>query len=185
MTRRHWVIVALVLSLGVNLGLVGAAWLRHRAPGREAPQFDPGAEPGLRLADRLELEGGTRERFLALQRELVETARELRPRIARLERELRVELVAERPERQRIDSVRDQLGQASQELDRAFVENVLATREVLDGDAERAYLRFVERFPSARRALGSDRDSRRRLESWRNRRDAPPPGPGDREPPQR
>ena len=167
--KRGLLVLALVLSVGMNLGLLGAAVVRHRrfdhgdwerdrfrdrfrdgVPGR----FD---DPGARLADRLRLEGDVRQRFLARQSELAGKARELRPRIADLERELRRELVAAEPDRERVAAIPGELAAAQSELERAFAESVLATREVLDGDAERDYLKFVERFPGARRPFAEGR----------------------------
>ena len=176
--KRFWLVLALVLSLGVNLGLVGAAFLRQRAADRFARELGPGGDPGVRLADRLELEGDVRVRFLAQQRELAEAVRELRPRVGRLERQLRHDLIARSPERARVEATQRELAEASQELERAFVENVLATREILDGRAERDYLRFVERFPGARRAFGADREPRRPFGGPRDRpRGFPEGGP--------
>jgi hypothetical protein len=178
--RRGWLVLALILSLGVNFGLVGAALLRHHGGGRfgggegfergdfrermrermgaepREPRHDPLRDPGVRLADRFHLEGDVRERFLARQRELAEKVRELRPRIAGLERELREEIVAKNPDRARIEAIPAELAAATSELERAFAGSVLATRELLSGDAEREYLRFVEHFPGARRGRFDD-----------------------------
>jgi hypothetical protein len=165
----------------VNLGLVGAALLRHHGGGRFGgrPGFergdlgermrerigeerrDPFGAPGVRLAERLHLEGDVREGFLDRQRELSEKVRELRPRIAELERELRREIVAGNPDRARIAAIPAELAAATAELERAFAESVLETRELLHGDAERDYLRFVEHFPGARRGRPDGGEARR------------------------
>jgi len=170
--KRGLVVLALVLSVGINLGLVGFALVRHHGFGhrgahgerwRDIPREsgrDRFADPGARLADRLGLEGDVRERFLAGQRELAGRARELRPRIADLERELRRELIAPAPDRERVAAIPGELAAAQSELERAFAGSVLATREILDGDAERDYLRFVERFPGARRPFTEGRPPR-------------------------
>jgi hypothetical protein len=169
---RPWLVVGLVLSLGVNIGLVGSMLLRGRTEGRMARDFEPGGDPGVRLADRLALEGDVRERFLARQRRLAGEVRELRPRIGRLERELRHELVAREPDRARVEAVGRELAELTSAIDRAFVENVFDTREILDGRAEREFLRFIERFPGLRRAMS------REPRDFEPRR--PFPGPGDR-----
>lgn len=156
--RRSWLVLALLLSLGANVGLVGVAWLRLRAQAAppEAPRlFD--REPGTRLADRLGLEGDTRSRFLSLQRELGERLREIHPRLVRLERDLRGELVAPEPDPARVEALQRELAEATLALDRAFAASVLESRELLAGPKERAYLRFVERFPLR---PGFDRDPR-------------------------
>ncbi len=83
--RRNWLFLALLLSVGINCGLLGMGILRHRllAGSAASDRFDrfdhshraerPPGRQGARLADRLELAGEERERFLALQRELAET----------------------------------------------------------------------------------------------------------------
>lgn len=177
--KRFWVVLALVLSLGVNVGLIGAALLRERMIDRFQRELAPGGDPGLRLADRLELAGETRTRFLAQQRRLADAVRELRPKIGELERRLRRELVAPAPDRARVEEISRALGEATLALDRAFIDNVLATREILDGRAERDFLRFVERFPGARRALGGDRPPRRPFRGPQDRRGPPPGSPAD------
>jgi Spy/CpxP family protein refolding chaperone len=155
--KRSGLVLALLLSLGVNVGLLGAAFLRQRSLPRWHDARDAGHDPGERLAERLRLEGETRERFLAEQRGLAETVRELRPRIGRAEHAMRAELVARSPDRARIDSIREELAAARGELELAFAESVLRTREILEGRAESEYLRFVERFPGGRRGFADDR----------------------------
>ena len=161
--KRGLLVLALVLSVGVNLGLLGAAVMRHRRSDhgdwmhdrfRDRVREGEGGrfgDPGARLADRLHLEGDVRQRFLARQRELAAKARELRPRIGELERELRRELTSPEPDRERVAAIPGELAAAQSELERAFADSVLQTRELLDGEAEREYLRFVERFPGSRR----------------------------------
>lgn len=160
--KRSWLILALLLSLGVNVGLVGVALVRQRPfGGRIFDRPGPGWDPGARLADHLRLDGKERARFLEQQRQLAQAVRELRPRIARHERELRRELVAGNPDPARVEALQNEIADASRQLDRAFADNVLKTREILEGRAEREYLRFVERFPGARRHLLDPRDARR------------------------
>lgn len=146
--KRGWLVVALLASLGLNLGLVGVQIARARAVARwTGERGDPGGpEPGARLADRLSLEGGERERFLRLQRQLAEAVREERGQIGRLRHQLRGELIAPRPDRQRIDRLLADVAAHQEALDRAFADSVLESRQQLSGRALDAYLRFVERF---------------------------------------
>ncbi len=179
MNRRSLVGLALVLSIGVNVGFAATAFLRHRVIERIREGPPPGREPGEFLADRLDLDPATRARFLARQRELARTVRELRPRVGDLERDLRAELVSDAPDRARIASLQDDLAAVARELDRAFTDAVLDSREILDGPAERRYLRFVERFPGARRPFvdggpprppGADAPRGERLRDFLDRR---------------
>ncbi len=162
--RRNWLFLALLLSVGINCGLLGMGILRHRllagsaASDRSdhADRFDhshraerPPGRQGARLADRLELAGEERERFLALQRTLAETVHAGRLRIDEARQDMRRELISPQPDRVRIEALLAAIVREQETLDRALVENVLAARELLEGAAEREYLRFVERFGGA------------------------------------
>jgi hypothetical protein len=147
--KRGWLIVALLLSVGVNLGLVGVAVARRlglerweRAARGEAP---PPATLGRRLADRLGVPEERRDRFVEIQRELVERTFAERREVMRVRLELRRELLAPAPDRARIDELLAELGRREAALDRAFVDGVLASRETLDARELELYLRFLER----------------------------------------
>lgn len=148
--KRAWLGVALLLSIGFNLGLIGMQLLRDRA----AERRDRGErwserDVGERMARRLELAGEERERFLVLQRRLGRSVLEGRQRIHALRQELRDELVAPAPDRARIDALLTEIAAEQSAIDRAFTANVLESRAALGDEAERAYLRFVERFAGA------------------------------------
>ncbi len=184
--RRWWLVIALLASLGINLGLVGVVVARSRTAGdwdRGRPDLG-GPDPGARLADRLRLEGSERGRFLELQRRLAESVRGEREMIGRLRQELRAELIAPRPDRGRIDALVAQIAERQEALDRAFVENVLESRSELSGRALDAYLRFVERFAQPRPPGGGEPMRERSLGPRAQRRGPPPEeGPGGPAPP--
>lgn len=147
--RRNWIFLALLLSVGLNCGLVGMGLVRHRwASSMERGDRPPGRD-GARLADRLELEDGARESFMKLQRELAERVHKGRRQIDEFRHDLRRELTSSAPDRDRAEALLVAIGREQDALDRALVENVLAARELLDGPAEREYLRFIERFGGA------------------------------------
>ncbi|MCB9378930.1 MAG: periplasmic heavy metal sensor [Holophagales bacterium] len=149
--KRWWLVVALLLSLGVNLGLVGAQIARRRAVAAWAGERPPGGpEPGARLAERLRLDDAQREQFLAIQRRLIEGVRDQRRELGRLRRVLRDELIAPAPDRGRVDLLLGEIAERQQALDRAFVEHVLESRELLDGEQLERYLFFLERFTAQR-----------------------------------
>jgi len=149
--KRWWLVVALLLSLGVNLGLVGAAIVRQRAIAAWTGERPPGGpEPGARLAERLRLDDAQREQFLGIQRRLVERVRDERRELGRLRRVLRDELIAPEPDRDRIDRLVDEIAERQLALDRAFVDHVLESRELLDGEQLERYLFFLERFTAQR-----------------------------------
>lgn len=178
--RRSWLVVALLASLGLNLGLVGVQIARARAIARwTGDRGDPGGpDPGARLADRLSLQGGERERFLRLQQRLAEAVREERGQIGRLRHQLRAELIAQQPDRQRIDSLLADVAAHQVALDRAFADSVLESRQQLSGRALDAYLRFVERFAQPG-APGGREPLRDRAEGPRVPRRGPAPAPDE------
>lgn len=206
--RRWWVTLALLLSLGINLGLLAAVaagrWADRRqaaeeppppsldghgrelagdlggemivevpegeppgaaahgtgargtaAPGTHAPHRriaphgpdgPPGEPPLGRLADHLGLTGERRERFVALQRRFVRAHLEARGERARLGAALRQELMAEEPDPVRIDALIAGLGESYLASERATAEVVLASRNLLDDQQRRQYLRFLQRL---------------------------------------
>jgi hypothetical protein len=147
--KRGWLVVALLLSLGVNLGLVGVAVARRVAVERwERVRHGLEQPPegfGRRLADRLGVPAERRERFLAIQHGLIERTAAERRQVERARLELRRELLAARPDRARVDALLGELAERESALNRAFAASVLESREVLSGRELELYLRFVER----------------------------------------
>jgi len=180
--RRWGLVLALLLSLGVNVGILATLATQR---GREEataplpappPPFDrrPDDGPGARppgpggpqrrlqwLVEEMRLEGEERRRFLAIQRRFFATTREERRVLAELHRELRQELLAPEPRRARIDALVQQIGASYAKLEGAMAANVVDSRAVLDGEQERLFLEFVRRlragqgrrFPPGRRPL--------------------------------
>ena len=144
--KRNWILLALLLSVGVNCGLIGMAIARQRMLSVPTRDERPQGRDGARLADRLKLEADVRESFMKLQRELAERVHEGRRKIDVSRHDLRRELTSPAPDRARVEELLAAIGREQDALDRALVENVFAARELLDGPAEREYLRFIERF---------------------------------------
>ncbi|HEV2846294.1 MAG TPA: hypothetical protein VG477_15665 [Thermoanaerobaculia bacterium] len=153
--KRWWLVIALLLSVGLNLGIF-AAFLARRAgppperlrPGREA-MADRGVNPLPRLprlADRLGLEGEKRRRFLELQWKLFEESSRLRLQLGEVHREIKREMVQVEPDRQRIESLLQESAKVYLNLERSLTRNILATRELLDDRQEREYLALIGRI---------------------------------------
>ena len=120
-------------SAAEALGLHGPRWRSGM----------PGAPPVERLADRLGLEGETRERFLAVQRRWFESLLETRRERHRLASELRRELASDRPDRARIAGLVELLGAAYAAGEAATAEAVLDSRALLDPHQQELYGRFL------------------------------------------
>jgi hypothetical protein len=118
----------------------------HRRIGSHGPGGAPGEPPLGRLADHLGLAGERRERFIALQRGFVRAHLQARGERARLGAALRQELVAQVPDAARIDELIAGLGETYLASERATAEVVLASRELLDDEQRRTYLRFLQRL---------------------------------------
>lgn len=168
---KRWALwLALLLSLGINAGILltlavgpgGWPWGERPqvertwdGPGRG--ELGRGGRPGRlrdrpprhlgRVADRLGLEGEERERFVAIQEEFLATVRDGRRRRGELHRELRAELTAPEPDRRRVAELLRELSAVQLEMERAFADAVLASRELLGPEQEEAYLGFLERLP--------------------------------------
>jgi Spy/CpxP family protein refolding chaperone len=192
--KRWWVWVLLLLSLGVNVGILATLGAqRLRRPGPPAAEAPPAPAPAAPepaapspeppratvpaptfqgLADRLGLEGEARRRFLDIQRRAFETMRAERQRMLAARAALRRELTAAAPDRARIDSLLAEAGAAQAALERSLVSSLLESRALLDPEQQRLYLRFVE---ERLRPAGAPRGPRRPLrERLLDRRGARP-----------
>jgi len=185
--KRFGLLIALLLSLGVNVGILTTLGVqRWQQRGGEAVEPAPpiaarlardGAPPEMgRLISRLGLEGEERRRFLEVQREFFDASREARAQLAVSRSELRRELAAASPDRSRIDILLQQTAQHTADLERALVENILASREILSPDQERDFLRFVAERLRPRRLTGRA-GQRLEREPGQPLREPPPPQP--------
>ena len=213
---RWWLILALLLSVGINIGILATLAFQGRSgdggatahgiatgvgpddPAAGGTAEDPPAREGRlppvirRMADELRLEGEKRAAFVEVQRAFFEQTISARSRMARLQREIRREVTSEDPDREALDRLLVELSSAHTDLERAFVTNLLDSRELLDGDQERRFMRFLRRLRQVRgeverrfrerwRSMAEDRD---RLGPPRRRRPGAQrfdrPGPGGR-----
>lgn len=148
--NRAWLVVALLLSLGVNLGLVGTAVARRHqlerrfGLGDEAPRSPD--RPGERFADRLGLARESRDRFVAVHRRMAEASFRARSDVARIRRELRREVMSAAPDRKQIEELLAELSRQESVANRALVDGVLEARSGLSARELRDYLLALERF---------------------------------------
>jgi Spy/CpxP family protein refolding chaperone len=177
--RRWGLALALLLSLGVNLGILATLAIRRAGPPDRPPRPEerplppgPGGEETplrvIRLADRLGLEGAQRRRFVQMQgRFFLETLR-LRTEQAEIFRELRRELTAPEPDSRRIEELTRSSAQTHLALQQAMARNVAATRELLDPEQERLYLDIISRLRPP--GLAGEPQRPRRPPPWQQRR---------------
>jgi len=153
--RRWWLVIALLLSVGLNVGIFGVIVLRRLGPALRPPK-PPAAEMGNpaadplprlpRLADRLGLEGEERRRFLDIQWNLFQETSHLRLQLGEVHRALRRELTRPNPDKAEVDRLLAESSRIYLALEQALVNNVLATRELLGADKEEEYLRLIRQL---------------------------------------
>lgn len=180
--RRWWLVIALLLSVGINIGILATMAFQTRpatggtseeaiAPDniggigseKNPPPLGERSPPVIqRMANELGLEGDRRAAFIEIQRVFFEHTLAARSRMARLQREIRGEVTSADPDREALDQLLTQLSAAHTDLERAFVTNLLDSRQLLDRDQERRFMHFLRRLRQVRGAV-----ERRFRERWR------------------
>jgi len=151
--KRWWLVLALVLSVGVNLGILATLLVARRPPPPLAEAPPPSAGQHLRrppyierMADELHLTGEKRRAFIDVQERFYRTMIEERRRVEHAQRGLRRQLAARHPDRQAIDRHLAELTQGRMALERALVDALLDSRALLDPRQERRFMRFMSRL---------------------------------------
>jgi uncharacterized membrane protein len=192
--RRWWVFAALLLSVGLNCGLLGA-WLARR--GEPAGGRPPFAEPPVavppvavppraafvEMAERLHLTPEQRELFFERQRRFFESTQADRRAMEEARRELRREVARPAPDRARLDALLEEAGRRNVELERAFVEHVLATRELLSPEQQVQYLVMLGRLRPQRDVGTAPPGGRALRDRWLRRQPGVRPEGGEPQPP--
>jgi hypothetical protein len=180
--RRWWLTIALLLSVGVNIGILATLATRRAVrperrppPPREEPAPPAGPEESGqeggppragRLADRLGLEGEPRSRFLAVQQQFFEQTLRIRLHMTETQREVRRELMSPAPDRRKIDALLQDSARDFLSLEQALATNIVESRKLLDPGQEEEFLRVVASLrPQAAGGFGPRP----------NRRPGPPP----------
>jgi hypothetical protein len=163
--RRWWLVIALLLSVGLNIGTLAAIGARRAAvlAGKERPPLEAGnlkADPVprlARLADRLKLEGEPRRRFLDIQWNLYQETTRQRLRLNEVHRDLRREMSRPTPDRQRVEGLLNESARIYLALERSLVNNVFTTRDLLDPEQREEYLKIIGRLrvPGPGAGIGS------------------------------
>lgn len=186
--KRWWLVIALVLSVAINVGLLVAPRVDRgadRAPatdrtistGDEA--IDPAEVPEPirriieRMCDELRLDGERRERFAEIQRRFFRDTHEGRERVRRAQAALRAELLSATPERAATEDLLGEFALAQVDLERAFVESFFASIELLDAEQAVRYRRILGHLRNLREARET-RGAERPRAPWRRERPKPP-----------
>ncbi len=148
--KRWWLVLALLLSLGVNVGILATIAVARLRPGLlqgAQKALQPPPEKRLaRLADRLGLVGPERRRFLGLQRQFIATTGRDRKHLQEIYREVRAELIAPRPDGARIESLLAESSQVYLRIERAVTTNVLESRKCLRPEQEAIFLDLIDKM---------------------------------------
>ncbi|MBI3042562.1 MAG: periplasmic heavy metal sensor [Betaproteobacteria bacterium] len=128
--------LALVLSLLLNLGVIGAVAYRAIQHGQLPDAFRIGADKS-NLAEMLKLDAGQRRQWEALEagflRELKSGWQPIRQHREALVREI----FSEQPDRGRIEAERAAIAQLQSAQQQRIIEQLLRERDVLDGAQRR------------------------------------------------
>jgi hypothetical protein len=145
--KRWWLVLVLLLSLGVNVGILATIAVARLRPGlaQKVPQGPPEKRLA-RLADRLGLAGEERERFLTLQRQFFSGTTRDRKRLQQIYRQVRRELISARPDPGHIEQLLTESSQLYLTIERAVTANVLETRKILKPDQESLFLELIEKM---------------------------------------
>jgi hypothetical protein len=158
---RWWLVIGLLLSVGLNVGILAAVVARRAAAPRPAAQAQGQGQgqgqgnpanandpvPRLtRLADRLKLEGETRRKFIDIQWNLYQETTRLRLDLGEIHRSLRREMTLPNPDRPRVDALLADSSRTYLALEKSLVDNVFATRTLLGPEKEAEYLKIVGRL---------------------------------------
>jgi hypothetical protein len=151
--KRPWLIVALLLSVGINIGVLATIGLARARGGprsldrSDRPPIDrPDGPPVERLASRMGLEGESRERFVSLQREFFASFVAMKREHDEIHHQLRREVGDDVPDEERIDGLLERSARLNAQMERAFIENVVEVREILEPEQEAIYFRVLEQM---------------------------------------
>lgn len=154
--KRWWLVIALLLSVGVNIGLLAHRALRSAEADEASFSSESESESRdlplifRRVANEMRLRGEIRRRFFEMQLEFLNQTRVGRQVVSSLQTELRRELVARDPDRELIDRKLEALAAAHFHLEKIFVDHLLDTREILEPRQERLFMRFMQRVRQSR-----------------------------------
>jgi uncharacterized membrane protein len=147
---RRALVSALILSVLLNLGVVGAAG--YRALVRDRPD-------GTDLATRLELDEAQRTRWHALERDFVRELDNGWQEIARHREVLVREAFSERPDPARIEAERARIAEVQMRQQQRVIAQFLQEREILNAEQRRrlvdVLLREEQAAPRERQLHGS------------------------------
>lgn len=187
--KRWWLVILLLLSVGINLGVLltlAAGKLGRQSPARpslsleqELAGLESRVEPFVvRMADELGVEGEIRRQFADHQRRFFEQTARARRSYRQVQQQLVREIGGPAPDRQRVDLLLDELAQAYAVQERAFVDNLLDTREILEPAQWRKFSRYLRRVRQATQAGAKNPERRFRQQlQERQRRLAEPRDP--------
>ena len=172
--KRSWMVVALLLSVGVNIGILATIGVNRaradRPAGSRADRWEGErrASRVLGLAERLKLDEETKPVFFEQHRQFFDSLQSIRREIGETKEMLRREVGSPSPDPERIDALLARSAELNARMERAFVDNVFAVRQILDEEQQEAYLRILQR--------GRERGDRMRGRPGTRRPRPDPPG---------
>ncbi len=170
--KRWWLVIALLLSVGVNAGILSIlAIQRLRGPQETKRPAVRSTTPFEKAADHLHLRGEKRQRFIAIHRRFFADSHKAQARLGVLHRQMRRQFSSSHPDENRIEQIIVELAEGYADLDRVVARTVLESRTLLDRRQEKAYLKMLSRLRAVAMRRPADRDRPRKPQ---RRQPAPP-----------
>jgi Heavy-metal resistance len=145
--KRWWLVIILLLSLGTNIGILATQAVGKLARPGQPEAVRPLAPGKLQLfADRLGLEGPARRAFVERHRRFMRETSGPRKRLAELRAQVRTELTAEQPNRERLNNLMQEAASLFLQLERSLTDLVMESRATLPPEAERRYVDLLGRL---------------------------------------
>jgi hypothetical protein len=146
--RRWWPVLALFLSVGLNVGLLLDLALSSPAVARRQQEtLRPAAAGRLQqLADHVGVQGPARRRFVQRQRRFFAETAGPRARLPQIRREVRAELTRPVPDQARLNTLLHEASDVYLDLEQSVVANVLDTRALLGPEQEHRYVDLISRL---------------------------------------
>lgn len=188
--KRWWLVILLLLSVGVNAGLLAqrgrAEEKRERREAGRRGDRDARGDKGeqarpprlTRLLDRMVeqvgVEGEQRQKFVALHESFFERTLATRERLRQSQKALRDNLASPAPDRALADSQAAEIAAAQKEIEAAFIDNFFAAGALLDEGQKARYSHLVAELHRLRWNRGRRDRTTESGESRRSRREEAP-----------
>lgn len=150
--KTKLLIILLVISLGINAGVIFAFGFRHWHAKRLRPEF---RRERLQLQRSLDLSEEQNQLFEKYRKELNNQLSPLREKIRQKRRELLGLLKTEEIDEEKIDKLLSEIAELQSEIEKTVVRHSIQIRKILTPAQQKKFIGFLEQqlFPKERQKL--------------------------------